>query len=410
MAGLLTESTAVLRERANKIGLPTAALDRLIAQGVTTMAKLAFAPGQPGETPTEEKLKSLIKEGSDEPSLGSVAAIRHLVFEAQTLMLSETKALIEHREEQAKELPPAERRERIKKQASRLSGLNLSGANECSFGSYDLVLKLVVENTVTYLAPNRFTDRQSELRAEKPNKSLDVSQSGGSLIVKEKPLEQWCETTTSLSLYHAMHRRSLAMDLVGLTTYSRSQAWVDFLINHLQETPMQGFKPATLQQILHADRAAWVRLAELTPDGVRRNNAGDLPLDDLWEELQSDPKVMFHLLPHPGTSGKASSSHQDGASAQGTDDEPAAKRLKPSKEKKGKGKGKGKTLPEPANLPAELKGLSSWTRTGKRRCWSFNMACGCTSAKAGQTCPKGLHVCMRCGGMHPAHQCPKRPS
>ena len=32
------------------------------------------------------------------------------------------------------------------------------------------------------------------------------------------------------------------------------------------------------------------------------------------------------------------------------------------------GKGKTKALKEPSNLPEELAGLSSWTKTGKRRC------------------------------------------
>ena len=99
MAGTITESTAVLRERAAKVGLPEATVDQLVRQGVDTLAKLAFAAN---------------------PSLGTMAAIRHLVFESQTLVVNETKNLVESREEQAKELPPAERRERVANQAARL--------------------------------------------------------------------------------------------------------------------------------------------------------------------------------------------------------------------------------------------------------------------------------------------------
>ena len=91
MASLLTDSEAVLRERAQRVGLPQAAIDRLIAQHITTLAKLAFAPGQPGEQPTDERLKALIQIGADEPSWGALAAIRHLVFEAQTIMINQTK-------------------------------------------------------------------------------------------------------------------------------------------------------------------------------------------------------------------------------------------------------------------------------------------------------------------------------
>ena len=145
MASLLTDSEAVLRERAQRVGLPQAAIDRLIAQHITTLAKLAFAPGQPGEQPTDERLKALIQIGADEPSLGALAAIRHLVFEAQTIMINQTKTMTENKEDTVKEVPRAERRERIKQQALRLQGLALRGNLECSYASYDLCMKLQVD-------------------------------------------------------------------------------------------------------------------------------------------------------------------------------------------------------------------------------------------------------------------------
>ena len=107
MAQTLVDSRAVFLERAGRVGLPQDAIDRLVAQNVDTMAKLAFAPCQPGETPTEASLTALIKVGSTDPPLGSIAAIRHLVFEAQTILVSQTKALIENKEHEVKELAPA---------------------------------------------------------------------------------------------------------------------------------------------------------------------------------------------------------------------------------------------------------------------------------------------------------------
>ena len=409
MAGTITESTAVLRERAAKVGLPEATVDQLVRQGVDTLAKLAFAAGQPGETPTDAKLKTLVQEirpdgtAGPNPSLGTMAAIRHLVFESQTLVVNETKNLVESREEQAKELPPAERRERVANQAARLQGLRLAGPAECSYASYDLCLKLISDNAISYLAPSKFISRQDELRLEKPKKELDVAQSGSSLVVRDRAAEQSCDVTTALSLHHALQRRALAMDLVGLSTFGRAQSWNDFLMSHLEEQPMAGFMATSLQQVLQADRAAWLRLAEILTQGVRKDGAGNLPLDAQWDDLQVDPKVVFHLLPIPNR-GKGSTSLAHPKPDDGVE-KPPAKRIR----KGGKGKGKDK-LAEPPNLPSELQGLSSWTRTGKRRCWSFNMACGCPTAKAGQSCPKGLHVCMRCGGMHGAANCPKKTS
>ncbi|CAE7242070.1 unnamed protein product [Symbiodinium sp. CCMP2592] len=355
MAQTLVESKAVFLERAKRVGLPQEAVDRLVAQTIDTMAKLAFAPCQPGETPTEESLAALIKVGGAAPPLGSIAAVRHLVFEAQTLLVSQTKALVENKENEVKELAPAERRERIRAQANKLRGITMSGQTECSYASYDLCMKLLTDNCISYLSPAKFITREAELRSEKPRKELDVQAS--TLVVRDRDPDQSCDTSTALSLHHAMHRRSLALDLIGVTDYFRVQGFVDFLLGHLHQEPIAGSRATSVQQILHADRAAWMRLAELTPDGIRRDAAGALPLDSLWARLQTDPKVIFHLLPREGGALKRES----------TELKPEPTDTPTKKQRKGTGKGKTKTLREPSNLPEELKGLSSWTKTGKPR-------------------------------------------
>ncbi|CAE7464224.1 unnamed protein product [Symbiodinium sp. KB8] len=309
MAQTLVESKAVFLERASRVGLPDEAVGRLVDQGIDTMSKLAFAPCQPGETPSEESLTGLIKTEGAEPSRGSIAAVRHLVFEAQTLLVSQTKALVENREAETKDLAPAERRERIKTQSQRLAGITMSGQSECSFASYDLCMKLLTENCVSYLAPSKFITREAELRADKPRKELDLQHS--TLIVKE-----------------------------------RVQAFVDFLMAHLHQEPAAGSRATTVQQILLADRAAWLRLSELTPDGIRRDEAGQLPLDPLWKRLETDPKVIFHLLPREG--GAAAPAKRTGEHL-GDSETPSPGK----KQRKGKGKGKTKTQKEPANLPED---------------------------------------------------------
>ncbi|CAE7513159.1 unnamed protein product, partial [Symbiodinium necroappetens] len=281
-----------------------------------------------GETPSEESLIGLIQTEGAEPSRGSIAAVRHLVFEAQTLLVSQTKALVENREAETKDLAPAERRERIKTQSQRLAGITMSGQSECSFASYELDLQ---------------------------HSTLIVTKSGS--LIKCAIL-----LLPSASI----------MPFTGAV-----QASVDFLMAHLHQEPAAGSRATTVQQILLADRAAWLRLSELTPDGIRRDEAGRLPLDPLWKRLETDPKVIFHLLPREGnTTGPAKRTGEHLADSEA----PSPGK----KQRKGKGKGKTKTQKEPANLPEELKGLSSWTKTGKRRCWGFNMQVGCPHAKVGQ--------------------------
>ena len=249
---------------------------------------------------------------------------------------------------------------------------------------------------VSYLAPSKFTTRTSELKLEKPKKELDIQAS--QVVLRDKAADQSCDVNTSLNLHLALQRRALAMDLVGLATYSKVQTYNDFLMGHLHEDVTPGCRPTTIQQVLLADCAAWLRLAELTPDGVRKLPNGSLPLDALWPDLELEHKVVSHLLPQHASGGAKRPHATDADSASSP-----PKKLRPSS--KGKGKGKGKAPKEPANCPEELRGLMSFTKSGRRRCWNFNLACGCSHAK---DCPRGSHTCMRCGGHHGASACPKK--
>ena len=109
-----------------------------------------------------------------------------------------------------------------------------------------------------------------------------------------------------------------------------------------------------------------VALAEKLTDGVKRRADGVLPLDEELRGLQSDPKVVFHLLPLPHT--PVSTYHISGDGGDDSWPEP-----------KGKGKGKGKLKRKwkaPKNMPAPLAGKQSETKSGKPLCWNFNLEHG----------------------------------
>ena len=206
-AELLTDSEAVFRDRCQIAGLPEATITILIGKNIKTLARLAFSVGQPGETPTDTALTNLVQDGGNAVPVSTLSSVRRLVFEAQTLMVSQVKSLVEHKADEAKtELAPAERAERIKKQAARLSGVPLRGENECAYQSYDTVMKMCQENVVSYLPPNKFPSRREELKQEKPKKELDVVNPKVLLRDQEQTLQ--CLVNTPLNLHHALHRRA----------------------------------------------------------------------------------------------------------------------------------------------------------------------------------------------------------
>ena len=61
--------------------------------------------------------------------------------------------------------------------------------------------------------------------------------------------------------------------------------------------------------------------------------------------------------------------------------------------KAGGGKGAGGAGKAPS-MPKELIGKARIDAGGRRMCYAFNMACGCTKAQPGQSCDRGYHGCM----------------
>jgi len=175
------------------------------------------------------------------------------------------------------------------------------------------------------------------------------------------------------------------MDLVGICSYSVILEYHEYHMSHLTMDRAPGYRQITLHQVLEADRAAWLRLAERLPKGVRAGSDGVLPLDRELPRLQGDPKVAFHLL-WCRDSGPSST----GATKRQTDDQgnPSAK------QRKGNGKGKnGKGKATPKSMPVSLKDKWSRTKRGVPICWAFNTEEGCSAAPAGGRCPRGVHLC-----------------
>ena len=81
------------------------------------------------------------------------------------------------------------------------------------------------------------------------------------------------------------------------------------------------------------------------------------------------------------------------------------------KSAKGGGKGKGKKertgTSKGGNMPPELRGKAKATKAGDPICFAYNVN-GCSNAKHGGRCNRGLHVCAEpgCEQPHPIGQHP----
>ena len=390
----LLKSPGAFLERAKENGLSEEAVRSLANQQITTLQGLAYCLTLPGTSPTEEQLRNLLNPSEPTAvSRGALSAARMLMFEAQTMSLASLKQTIEHNEDRKVELAPAEREDRIARQKRKLQGLELTGPYENAHSNYNVVAAMLESDVPIYLEPHKFLTRNAEVARERPGKEVILDEHAR-LTIRDKAYKDKVAIQTELQLQEALTRRALACDLMGACTYSVMEAWHRFLLSRLSLPPPPNFRRIGMDQLLRCDRAAWVRLAEVV-HSLKRDAAGDLPLDKAFPALQMDPQIIYHLAPLPGAAFNPASRGKGGGKDK--------KRLAQDSDTHDRKKGKGKGIPAPLQ-EAGLKHECS--KTGLRICWNYNLKDrGCKFAKAGDQCKRGLHLCMRCEQTHPLFEC-----
>lgn len=397
MATLL-DSEAALVEKAKEFGLTAEEIATLKSKGLVSLSKVAYALTTPGVNPSDEALTGLLAEEATTVTLGSLASIRQLMFEAQTMCIQAIRNRVDGSEPSKRpELAPAERAARIKEQQKRLAGYDLSGPLECSHSSYDMVGEMLQKDAVCYLSPTKFGTRSTEVSKEKPPREVVVG-SSSLLTVANTQRDDKCSVHTDLLLSQAMTRRALAFDLMSAASFNAMEGWHRFLFSHLEHQPVSGYSQVSAEQIMKADKQAWIRLAEIMTT-LKKDLNGKMPLDEELKNLRTDPQVVFLLLPLPAHKSSVGGQRQQ---------QPQHKRQtsphaeSPQRFKKRKGGGKGKGKKGTPNMPEEIRGMKSNTSSGERICWNYNLTSQkCQFAKPGQSCKRGRHVCMKCEGNHP---------
>ena len=157
-------------------------------------------------------------------ALGDDAALKRLIFEAQTLTVAELRSSVQSGEDAPKKVPTAERSLRIASQKTRLAGLPLEGPLQVAHALYDRFASMRESEQLKFLPPSECLTRDAELAGEKPPKALQLDASRTGLIVKDEEITEQIVLESDLQLYQAMMRGALAMDLVGLATFSVMQA------------------------------------------------------------------------------------------------------------------------------------------------------------------------------------------
>ena len=393
MARNLLDSKAAFIKQCKDIGLSDQWTKALCDNDLGTLGKVAYAVSMPGQALQDELVSSFLENVRPNvvPTLSDLTAVKRLVFEAQTFQLASLKSTMTSGEsEQAKKIAPAERAERIRRQRQQLVGLDLSGPLEAAFFLYDRFAAMLERDELEYIAPNKCLTRQQELSGDRPDKQIQLDSSKAGLVVKDAEHEKEVQLTSDLALQQAMVRRNLAMDLVGLASFSTMQRWTTRLFTMFQQAPAPGFQKVSQAQLLRADRQAFLRLNELSAGSLKPDATGKRALDDFIDSLHFDVSVTYFLLPIQNQSGSSPTSPPTGAPKRIIEHQGTPPPKKQKKGGKGRGKGGGRD-PTPKGL------RGGYTRTDDNRpiCFNYNLN------KCNDPSCARVHVCTVCRKAHP---------
>ena len=413
----LADSNAALEKQASNLGLDPVIITGLKRLGVNNYGRLAFACGQPGAPVVDNDVRQLLQDAAPgrATTVGDIVVMKRLIFEAQTSMVALSQAQADPSgDPSTRKMPAAERSHPLETQKRRLIGLDLQGPLEVAHQVYDLINGMLEADAIKYLAPGKCITRMQEITSAKPPKELRLDSNGQGILVKDAPSEQTCPTSTELDVMEAMTRRSLAFDATGLIDYHLFQKWVQHLFQLLRQAPPPGFKAPNVTQLLRADRQAFVRMQELSRDGIKPAADGTRPLDAIIEDMHRDHSVIYYMLPvpeapkasKPAGSNPPASSNWKQQPSQGNQGNSSWKTKQTWKQTS---KSKQSSWNNEGKLPVQLKGCNSALADGTRICFAYNIS-SCDNAKPGESCNKGKHVCAtkNCGEAHPHFSCPKK--
>ena len=83
------------------------------------------------------------------------------------------------------------------------------------------------------------------------------------------------------------------------------------MFHKLQQEPPPGFRFVTQDQLIRADRALWLKVAEETRARVQSSSDGKKSVDVAIEKWSMHPEVQYYIMPMPQGSGAGGNPKKD---------------------------------------------------------------------------------------------------
>ena len=389
----LVESEAHFVQRASKVRLSDTSIEALRRHGFKTLGQLAYTVGQPGQLIPEAEFNEWCRTHVPAASAADLACLKRLLFEAQTLALTQLRAQVTEPDSASKRVPEAERERRLRQLRSELSGLNIEGPLEPGRKLLDECAHQEGLGQLKYLSPDRCISRLHEVtHAKATSRQVEIDQSR--LVIKEAQDELSMPASSALQVQEALRRRGLAYTFAMAVTWSAYDKYITRLFAHMHRDPPPNYNRISVSQLVEADRLVLSRLIELNVK-PKQNPDGSRPLDSALHDALESYEVSFSLM-HLPSKGASAPSRRPWKKLKTGQQHPEAAAAHPE-QRKGKGKGrKGKTAPW-ISIPKFIRdrGGVALTPAGDPICFTYSI-----HGKCGITGCTRKHVCAKCFGDH----------
>lgn len=397
------DSEAAFQSRALEVGISSADVQALKTGGINSYSRYAFCcayqPGSGNEDVLFDYLESIL---GAKPAGADASNYRRLFFESHALALKDLESRLNRSDaSELKILPLAEKVQRLEALKRKFPGIMLSTSMEPSHELIDRVVHQYEENCVKLVELSKCTSREQEIKSERSTSQLSFDAQGNIKVSKQSAVTE-CSINGEIKLRAAFTRRSLAYDLANIASFEVLESWSQLLFDRICQEPPTGYRHISTDQIIHADRKLWVKVAETTRSKVTGTTAeGIKNVDVALRELAHHPDVQFHMLPLPlRESSQSSSSNQRFQPYQ--QDRPQG-----AQQQKGKGKSGGKDQGKGRIQIPDGCAIKFGENKNKPICMKFNVGACRTNVKAGKRCMHGYHVCWKvnCNRHFPYHEC-----
>ena len=177
------------------------------------------------------------------------------------------RALVEKTDDTPVKMPQPEKVARLKAQQARLSGIKIEANLEPSHQLLDQVWQMRNDDTCRYLSPEVCTSRTQEAGGIKKETFIKAD-SAGQIHTVQKEEAQQADLSTEYRVRQALTRRALAFDNIGLMSFDKLEAYHEYLYSLVMTEALPTHFPITVDQVLRADKQLWMRLIQLTRDGI----------------------------------------------------------------------------------------------------------------------------------------------